>query len=181
MISGPVPDAGMPLSRLASQAWRTIGTASANLMMSRVLACKTTQPQDEYTAATASLLFEARYLRNSLPNSYDSDPPASRCRDAAITSGRTKPGARLATASVQIKTPDPETCLSLTTCARSPYTPRSLRWQSSCLVSSPLSVRLRLSAPNFPSGLSSACQSACLGRRRSWVRIPQSRPFSVGL
>lgn len=37
------------------QAWRTIGTASANLMMSRVLACKTTQSQDEYTAATASL------------------------------------------------------------------------------------------------------------------------------
>lgn len=33
----------------------TIGTASADLMMSRVLACKTAQPQDEYTAATDSL------------------------------------------------------------------------------------------------------------------------------
>lgn len=62
MISGPVPDAGMPLSRLAPEAWRTIGTASANLMMSRVLACKTTQSQDEYTAATASLVLEIEFL-----------------------------------------------------------------------------------------------------------------------
>lgn len=42
-----------------SEAWRTIGTASANLMMSRVLVYKTTHPQDEYTAATASLLILA--------------------------------------------------------------------------------------------------------------------------
>ena len=44
-----------------TEAWRTIGTASANLTMSRVLACKTTQPQDEYTAATASLLLEIEH------------------------------------------------------------------------------------------------------------------------
>lgn len=37
------------------EASSTIGTASADLMMSRVLACKTAQPQDEYTAATDSL------------------------------------------------------------------------------------------------------------------------------
>jgi hypothetical protein len=53
----------------------TIGTASADLMMSRVLACKTAQPQDEYTAATDSLF---AVIESSFPSEVNTYLPRAR-------------------------------------------------------------------------------------------------------